>query len=82
MFIVQIYVSNDKEPKYIDDEGCKFLGSLTINCLNGETNTEVEQTIIFGESNLTFRARQCGSVNWFETSFDMLDEANVPDILH
>ena len=80
---VTVFVSCDREPKYIDDEGCKSLGSLTINLLkDSEKYTEIEQTIIFGETNLIFRAKQCGSDTCVETSIDMLDEANVPDFLN
>ena len=80
---VTVFVSCDREPKYIDDEGCKSLGSLTINLLkDSEKYTEIEQTIIFGETNLIFRAKQCGSNTCVETSIDMLDEANIPDFLN
>ena len=80
---VTVFVSGDREPKYIDDEGCKALRSLTINLLKeSEKYIEIEQTIIFGETNLIFRAKQCGSNTCVETSIDMLDEANVPDFLN
>nr|XP_022286221.1 heat shock 70 kDa protein 12A-like isoform X3 [Crassostrea virginica]XP_022286222.1 heat shock 70 kDa protein 12A-like isoform X3 [Crassostrea virginica] len=80
---VTVFVSCDREPKYIDDEGCRALGSLTINILkDSEKYIEIEQTIIFGESNLIFRAKQCGSNICVETSIDMLDEANVPEFLN
>ena len=80
---VTLFVTDDREPKYIDDKGCKSLGSLTINLLkDSEKYTEIEQTIIFGETNLIFRAKQCGSNTCVETSIDMLDEANVPDFLN
>ena len=80
---VTVFVSCDREPKYIDDEGCKALGTLTIKLLKeSEKYIEIEQTIIFGETNLIFRAKQCGSNTCVETSIDMLDEANVPDFLN
>ena len=80
---VTLFVTDDREPKYIDDKGCKSLGSLTINLLkDSEKYTEIEQTIIFGETNLIFRAKQCGSNTCVETSIDMLDEANVLDFLN
>ena len=83
IFIATIYVTDDKKPKYIDDEGCKALGSLTLNVLNdSEKDAEIEQTIIFGETNLIFRAKQCGADNCVATSFDLLDKASVPDLLH
>ena len=81
--IATIYVSDNKKPKYIDDEGCKPLGSLTITALHeSKENAEIEQTIIFGETALTFRVSQCGSDRCWEISFDLLDEASVPDFLH
>nr|XP_022286343.1 heat shock 70 kDa protein 12A-like [Crassostrea virginica] len=80
---VTVFVSCDGEPKYIDDEGCKALGTLTINPLKeSEKYIEIEHTIYFGETNLIFRAKQCGSHTWVETSIDMLDEANIPDVLN
>lgn len=80
---VTVFVSCDREPKYIDEYGCKALRSLTINLLKeSEKYIEIEQTIIFGESNLIFRAKECGSNTCVETSIDMLDEANIPDFLN
>lgn len=80
---VTVFITDDREPKFTDDEGCKSVASLTINIMkDSEKYAEIEQTIIFDEVNMTFRATQCGSNTSVETSIDMLDEANVPEFLH
>lgn len=72
-----IYVSNQENPKFVDEEGCRLLGKVTVQLPPGLNNAEIEEIIIFGETEITFRARQLETGRLFETSFDMLKENNI-----
>lgn len=70
-----LYVSDQRKPKYVDDKDCRLLGTLTIDISNTkkENPPEIEETYIFGETELTFRAKLLGSGQPIECTFDMLD---------
>lgn len=74
------YVSDQREPKYVDDIGCRRLGSLTIKIPNTrqENSRKIEETFIFGETELTFSAKFLGSGQPIECCFDMLDDNKLP----
>lgn len=74
------YVSEQREPKFVDDRGCRRLGSLTIKIPNTrqENTPEIEETFIFGETELTFLAKFLGSGQPIECRFDMLDVNKLP----
>lgn len=71
-----IYVSKDVNPKFVDEKGCRLLGKVTVQLPPGVKNAEIEEVITFGETEITFRARQLETGRLFETSFDMLNENN------
>lgn len=71
-----IYVSNKVNPKFVDEKGCRLLGKVTVQLPPGVNNAEIEEIITFGETEITFRARQLETGRLFETKFDMLDENN------
>lgn len=68
-----IYVSKEVNPKFVDEKGCRLLGKVTVQLPPG-VNAEIEEMITFGETEITFRARQLETGRLFETSFDMLNE--------
>lgn len=74
-----IYVSDKENPKFVDENGCRLLGTLTVTIPQGVYNAEIEEVIVFGETEITFRARQLESGKSFEASFDMLDEKFLPN---
>lgn len=76
------YVSDKKEPKYVDDKCCRRLGTLIIDLSKAKKDkrAEIEETFIFGETELTFRAKLIGSGEPMECSFDMLKASNLPTI--
>ena len=76
------YVSDKREPKYVDDKDCRLLGTLTIDIPKEkrETPPEIEETFIFGETELKFRAKLLGSGQPKECpSFDLLDASKLPE---
>nr|XP_022295601.1 heat shock 70 kDa protein 12A-like isoform X2 [Crassostrea virginica] len=74
------YVSEQREPKYVDDIGCRRLGSLTIEIPNTKQDKlpKIEETFIFGETELTFFAKIQGSRQPIKCCFDMLDVNKLP----
>lgn len=74
-----IYISDRVNPKFVDEKGCRLLGKLTVTIPQGVYNAEIEEVIVFGETEITFRARQLESGKSFEASFDMLDAKFLPD---
>lgn len=71
-----IYVSNEVNPKFVDEKGCRLLCKVSVQLPPGVNNAEIEEIITFGETEITFRARQLETGRLFETKFDMLDENN------
>ena len=75
------YVSDKREPKFVDDKDCRLLGTLTIDIPNTkkENPPELEETFILGETELRFRAKLIGSGQPQECPpFDMLDASKLP----
>lgn len=69
-----IYVSKEVNPKFVDEKGCRLLCKVSVQLPPGVNNAEIEEIITFGETEITFRARQLETGRLFETTFDMLDE--------
>ena len=80
MFKCKFYVSDQREPKYVDDKDSRLLGTLIVDVPNAkmENPPEIEETFIFGETELTFRAKLLRSGQPIECSFDMLDSSKIP----
>ena len=74
------YVSDKRDPKFVDDKDCRLLGTLTVEIPNTKRDhpPEIEETFIFGDTELTFRAKLLGSGQPVECSFDMLDNSKLP----
>ncbi|XP_060070185.1 heat shock 70 kDa protein 12A-like [Ylistrum balloti] len=68
-----VYVSNERNPVFVDDEGCTRLGLLTVPLDPTRTGAvEVEETLIFGETELHVQAKDIGTGNMYEAHFDFL----------
>lgn len=74
------YVSDKRDSKFVDEKDCRLLGTLTVEIPNTkrENPPEIEETFIFGETELTFRAKLLGSGQPIECRFDMLDNSKLP----
>ena len=66
-----VYTSDDENPKYITDPSCQRLGTLVVPLppLPPGQTLEVEETMIFGETELLFRAKDLRTGKIFETQF-------------
>ena len=76
-----IYISDEKDPGFIDEGSCRRLGVLRIylpNVRSGES-LELEETMIFGETEVRVQAREIYTNQQQEVSFDLLKEADDDD---
>lgn len=78
-----IFVSNQKDPKYVDEPGCVKLGTLLVPLPNFERqkNVEIEESITYGETHIKVSAYNCKTKEEHEIIIDLLSpEINLPDI--
>ncbi|XP_062607575.1 heat shock 70 kDa protein 12A-like [Saccostrea cucullata] len=66
-----IFISNKDNPKYVDEDGCEKLGVLKID---DERGTEVEESLIFGHTELHAKACNCSTKKECSVTFDLLSE--------
>lgn len=69
-----IYVSDEEDPVYVDDESCRRLGTLRVPLPRVSTgcSLEIEETMIFGDTELEVQARDIYTNQQCEVSFDLL----------
>ncbi|XP_063414135.1 heat shock 70 kDa protein 12A-like [Mytilus trossulus] len=67
-----IYTSTDPSPRYVTDPTCQRLGNLIVDLpklKEGET-LEIEETLVFGGTEILFRAKNLKTGRVFETQLD------------
>lgn len=71
-----VFISEDPNPLFVDEPGCRRLGILKIplNKGNKTSRGEMEETMIFGETELRVRAEDLFTGNVQEITFDLLQE--------
>ncbi|KAK3099979.1 hypothetical protein FSP39_012866 [Pinctada imbricata] len=71
-----IYISDKKDPQYIDEDGCRRLGVLRIDLPNVRTGAtlELEETMVFGETEVRVQARDIYTNQQQEVTFDLMKE--------
>ncbi|CAG2194742.1 unnamed protein product [Mytilus edulis] len=72
--VVDHEVSQTPDPRYVTDQSCQRLGNLIIplpEVRAGQT-LEIEETMIFGDTELIVRARDLHTGRVVETQFDLL----------
>ncbi|XP_056017396.1 heat shock 70 kDa protein 12A-like [Ostrea edulis] len=71
-----IYISDSKDPKFVDDPGCHRLGVLVIPLpdLPDGASIELEESMIFGETELQIQAKDIYSGRSYEVQLDLLEE--------
>ncbi|OWF39271.1 heat shock 70 kDa protein 12B-like [Mizuhopecten yessoensis] len=70
-----VYVSSKRDPDFVDEEGCRPLGVLKVPLdSNRRGPAEVEETLVFGETELHVRARDISTGKMYEASFDFLGD--------
>ncbi|XP_062582494.1 heat shock 70 kDa protein 12A-like [Saccostrea cucullata] len=69
-----VFISNKKNPEYVDEEDCYRLGTLEVPLTNSElrTNMEIEESIIFGETEIRVTACNFATGKEHEIVFDLL----------
>lgn len=76
-----IYVSNCDGPTFVDENGCRLLGKVTVMLPRGVANAELEETIIFGETEIIFRVKELNTGKVFGTAIDPLEYKTVSESL-
>ncbi|XP_052722156.1 heat shock 70 kDa protein 12A-like isoform X2 [Crassostrea angulata] len=69
-----VFISNEKNPKYVDDEGCAKLGTLNIPLDGVDRNVDIEESLIFGDTELHVTACNCINKMEYKVTFDLLSE--------
>nr|XP_034300194.1 heat shock 70 kDa protein 12A [Crassostrea gigas] len=71
-----VFVSDKKNPTYVDDPECRLLGHLQVplNVEKQTLETLIEETLIFGETELKFKAKDVYSGMQCEVIFDLLKD--------
>ncbi|VDI74871.1 Hypothetical predicted protein [Mytilus galloprovincialis] len=66
-----VYISDDTNPRYITDPSCQRLGNLIVPLppLNKGQSLDIEETMIFGGTELLFRAKNVKTEEIYETQF-------------
>lgn len=68
-----VYISDDTNPRYVTDPSCQRLGNLIVPIppLKKGENLEIEETMIFGGTELLFRAKNMRSGDICESQFEL-----------
>ncbi|CAC5355526.1 unnamed protein product [Mytilus coruscus] len=69
-----VYISDDTNPRYVTDPSCQRLGNLIVPIpplKKGET-LEIEETMIFGGTELLFRAKNMKTGEICESQFELI----------
>lgn len=69
-----VFISNEKDPKYVDDKGCAKLGTLKIPLDGIDRNVDIEESLIFGHTELHVTACNCTNKMEYKVTFDLLSE--------
>ena len=70
--LLRIFASEDSNPRYVTDEGCEYVGKVTIQLPETEEKLEVDVTIIFGETELMVGAKESTTGSTYKSFFDFL----------
>lgn len=76
-----VFVSNQRNPTYIDDPGCVKLGTVAIPLRKNErlTNAEIEESITLGHTYIEVTVYNCRTKHKNERVFDLLSpEIHLP----
>lgn len=68
-----LFVSDKRNPKFVDDPGCRLLGHLYVPFSSNKRNCEtlIEETLIFQETSLEFIAEDIYSGLMYSDFFDL-----------
>ncbi|XP_056012678.1 heat shock 70 kDa protein 12A-like [Ostrea edulis] len=71
-----VFISDSTNPNFVDDPGCRMLGILQVPLSGGgeQTTSVIEESLIFGETELRFQARDVYTNVNREVIFDLLKD--------
>ncbi|XP_062613904.1 heat shock 70 kDa protein 12A-like [Saccostrea cucullata] len=71
-----VFISDQKNPTYVDEHGCRLLGVLQVplSADGKQTTCEIEESLIFGETELRFKAKDVYTGVQREVMFDLLKD--------
>ena len=71
-----VFISDHPSPVFVDEKGCRRLGILEIPLTKAESRSrrEIEESMIFGETELKVRAEDLFTGTVKEVIFDLLRE--------
>ncbi|XP_062582261.1 heat shock 70 kDa protein 12A-like [Saccostrea cucullata] len=71
-----VFISDQKNPTYVDEDGCRLLGVLQVplSADGKQTTCEIEESLIFGETELRFKAKDVYTGVQREVIFDLLKD--------
>lgn len=70
--LLKIFASEDKNPKYVTDDSCEYLGKVVVQLPEVEDKLKVDVNMIFGETELMVEARESTTGSTYKAYFDFL----------
>lgn len=70
--LLKIFASEEKNPKYVTDESCEYLGKLVVQLPEVDDKLKVDVKMIFGETELMVEARESTTASTYKAYFDFL----------
>ncbi|XP_061183701.1 heat shock 70 kDa protein 12B-like isoform X1 [Saccostrea echinata] len=77
-----VFISTEEDPQYVDEKGCVKLGVLEVplQSVRLDGKLEIEESLIFGHTELQVTACNCHNKKEYKVTFDLLSpEINFPD---
>lgn len=69
-----VYASPNPDPVFIDETDCIMLGVLKVPLNPAKKNVKIEETLIFGETELAVQAKDIETGELYETQFNLLKD--------
>ena len=70
--LLKIYASEERDPKYVTDRTCEYLGKVIVKLPETEERLKVDVKMIFGETELMVEAKESSSGRVYSSYFDFL----------
>ncbi|KAH3842759.1 hypothetical protein DPMN_116263 [Dreissena polymorpha] len=70
--LLKIFASPKREPMFVDEQDCEYLGKVVVNLPDSEDKIRVEVKMMFGETELTVEAQELSTHMKYRAYFDFL----------
>lgn len=70
--LLKIFASESRNPRYVTESGCEYLGKVVIQLPEVEEKLKVDVNMIFGETELMVEAKESSSGSTYKAFFDFL----------